>query len=219
MALVKCTECGQEISDKATACPRCGAPAAVKDGSPTIKASNTEVSGGAKASSKQVSIGRQIFGIVIAVIIVVVAYRGCLDQEQRDAVNRVSSVVGLTVTPWIDRAQAAFRSQLAKENQQGLIAISVVGSLHPTGTSPRLESFRVDAIGDTLVASFTVAWIGGIFGTPYTTVVNWKCTKTQNLGVELVSDDGPFGVGESNLKTLGDWFQTEVYPVLLSNAD
>jgi Short C-terminal domain/zinc-ribbon domain len=27
MALISCTECGQQISDKAAACPRCGSPA------------------------------------------------------------------------------------------------------------------------------------------------------------------------------------------------
>jgi len=26
MALIKCFECGKEVSDKATACPNCGAP-------------------------------------------------------------------------------------------------------------------------------------------------------------------------------------------------
>ena len=26
MALIKCSECGKEVSDKATACPNCGAP-------------------------------------------------------------------------------------------------------------------------------------------------------------------------------------------------
>jgi len=30
MALIKCTECGQEISDMATACPKCGKPTGVK---------------------------------------------------------------------------------------------------------------------------------------------------------------------------------------------
>jgi hypothetical protein len=28
MALIKCSECGKEVSDKATACPNCGAPPA-----------------------------------------------------------------------------------------------------------------------------------------------------------------------------------------------
>ena len=26
MALIKCTECGHEVSDKASACPKCGCP-------------------------------------------------------------------------------------------------------------------------------------------------------------------------------------------------
>ena len=26
MSMIKCTECGKEISDKATACPHCGCP-------------------------------------------------------------------------------------------------------------------------------------------------------------------------------------------------
>lgn len=30
MALVKCAECGKEISDKAAACPNCGAPVAAQ---------------------------------------------------------------------------------------------------------------------------------------------------------------------------------------------
>ncbi len=27
MALIKCLECGNDVSDKASACPKCGAPA------------------------------------------------------------------------------------------------------------------------------------------------------------------------------------------------
>lgn len=31
MSLIKCTECGKEVSDKATACPNCGAPIILKN--------------------------------------------------------------------------------------------------------------------------------------------------------------------------------------------
>ena len=31
MALIKCSECGKEISDKAPACPNCGMPLRSKD--------------------------------------------------------------------------------------------------------------------------------------------------------------------------------------------
>ncbi len=30
MALIECSECGNQVSDKATACPKCGAPIAEK---------------------------------------------------------------------------------------------------------------------------------------------------------------------------------------------
>lgn len=40
MALIKCTECGKEVSDKASACPNCGCPIeATSNGTVRIKAS------------------------------------------------------------------------------------------------------------------------------------------------------------------------------------
>lgn len=32
MALIKCPDCGAEVSDQAPACPKCGAPIAMKSG-------------------------------------------------------------------------------------------------------------------------------------------------------------------------------------------
>jgi len=37
MALIKCDECGRDISDKAVSCPGCGCPVAVKTSVDTIK--------------------------------------------------------------------------------------------------------------------------------------------------------------------------------------
>ena len=34
MALIKCSECGRDVSDKATACPNCGAPVQVISNAP-----------------------------------------------------------------------------------------------------------------------------------------------------------------------------------------
>lgn len=31
MALIKCKECGEQVSDKAASCPKCGAPIAKKN--------------------------------------------------------------------------------------------------------------------------------------------------------------------------------------------
>lgn len=36
MALIKCTECGKEISDKATVCPNCGCPVNVIKNNPIL---------------------------------------------------------------------------------------------------------------------------------------------------------------------------------------
>ena len=53
MALIKCSECGRDVSDKATACPNCGAPVQVisnapgqsKNGSDKEKVSNQNATG------------------------------------------------------------------------------------------------------------------------------------------------------------------------------
>lgn len=47
MALIKCTECGKEISSKAAACPYCGCPVEeiVKEGTVRIKLPNSNVIG------------------------------------------------------------------------------------------------------------------------------------------------------------------------------
>ena len=37
MALIKCPECGSEVSDKAVACPRCGCPIKAEVGPTTIE--------------------------------------------------------------------------------------------------------------------------------------------------------------------------------------
>ena len=36
MALIKCSECSAEISDKASCCPKCGSPVAVQKQSPSV---------------------------------------------------------------------------------------------------------------------------------------------------------------------------------------
>ena len=50
MALVKCAECSREISDKAAACPGCGAPIASMSPVPECNASTKRVVGGPVAS-------------------------------------------------------------------------------------------------------------------------------------------------------------------------
>ena len=50
MALIKCPECGKEISDKATVCPNCGYPITTE---PTIDSDADEESKGKKILRKE----------------------------------------------------------------------------------------------------------------------------------------------------------------------
>lgn len=59
MALVKCIECGSEISDQAIACPRCGAPG------PAAGQINVRAAPRRKARAWPWVLGSIIFGIVV----------------------------------------------------------------------------------------------------------------------------------------------------------
>ena len=52
MALVKCTECGNDVSTKAGACPRCGAPQADTTATPPLAAQNVAPTGPVTAAKK-----------------------------------------------------------------------------------------------------------------------------------------------------------------------
>jgi hypothetical protein len=66
MALIKCAECGREISDKATACPQCGAPVAkpLPPGVPANWQAELEI---LKAKEKEGT--RPVFLVALAVIL------------------------------------------------------------------------------------------------------------------------------------------------------
>ncbi|MBH1873536.1 zinc ribbon domain-containing protein [Stenotrophomonas maltophilia] len=62
MALIKCAECGNAVSDKATACPQCGAPV------PVVPPANVQIPAPARAVTfTPMTVG----AIVLAVLVVV----------------------------------------------------------------------------------------------------------------------------------------------------
>jgi len=63
MALINCTECKKEISDKATACPGCGAPIKKSDNSEVKEVSDS--SGMSKSTSALIGF---ILGFMVVVI-------------------------------------------------------------------------------------------------------------------------------------------------------
>ena len=67
MALIKCSECGKEISSKASACPYCGCPIeeTVKEGIVRIKMPNNIVEGWVGLFSSKDAIVKNNNGVVL----------------------------------------------------------------------------------------------------------------------------------------------------------
>ena len=60
MALIKCTECGKEISDKAVVCPNCGFPIENKNVSPINTSENKESQNVVNLAELSLSIGQNV---------------------------------------------------------------------------------------------------------------------------------------------------------------
>ena len=198
MALINCPDCGTEISDTAPTCVKCGRPKPVS------------------ASKKRQT--HPITWLVLLVIIVVVAYQFFISKETKQAINRAAANTGITITPWIDRAESGLEAQLMQPAQRTIFGKSVITSLHPIGTFHELSSHRIERHGNVLQLELTAAWKGGLLGTAYSTTVVWECNEKGHIKTVVTQDNGPFGFGQSNLDALDKWFRTEVWPIVDSNA-
>lgn len=77
MALIKCSECGKEISDKAKACPNCGYPLSIDDSNSaqevyTIKTNTQDVVNLNKKARKQLTLGKKILISLVSVVVLLV---------------------------------------------------------------------------------------------------------------------------------------------------
>ena len=82
MSLIKCPECGKEISDKATSCPNCGCPVSVPKESDVFldaKKFNKESKKIKKDSGGKGESGtaRMTFGIILIVLSFIVGFQSC----------------------------------------------------------------------------------------------------------------------------------------------
>ncbi len=78
MALINCTECGNEVSDKASACPKCGAPIALYPQTQHLTASPTKAVTFTPASTVAL-VGA---GIFIVFLVILVATKGGSPGDQ-----------------------------------------------------------------------------------------------------------------------------------------
>lgn len=97
MAMIKCPECGKEISDKAAACPNCGAPIVRQAKAPGIEmqsAPNLSERYRGKDKKKKKKGGKLKWIIIaIVVIFVIAAISGGSDNDSKTASNTTKNDV------------------------------------------------------------------------------------------------------------------------------
>ncbi|WP_315125244.1 zinc-ribbon domain-containing protein [Comamonas antarctica] len=86
MALISCGECGREVSDKAAACPHCGAPVGSSEAVTSRSAS--------EAQPKKTSRWRWVIGVPVGAFILLMIIGSCADtpearerQSSREAID------------------------------------------------------------------------------------------------------------------------------------
>lgn len=77
MALINCTECGKEVSDKAITCPNCGAP--IKNNTVYVKRPNGQLAPTPKKKSNK----GIIIAIVIGIIVLIGLFGGNSESETK----------------------------------------------------------------------------------------------------------------------------------------
>lgn len=89
MALIKCTECGKEISDKATTCPNCGAPISSENATsePVMSPIPEEPKKPKKEKKKGGCLGTvlKIIGALVVIVIVLNIFLGGSDDDTKEA--------------------------------------------------------------------------------------------------------------------------------------
>ena len=103
MALIKCPECGKEISDKATSCPNCGAPVSNQNntGAPV---SSTKVAKPVKEKKKGSCLKTIL--IVIAVLLVLGIIGNLIGGDKENETNSENVQVDNTETSQTSNAEA-----------------------------------------------------------------------------------------------------------------
>lgn len=137
MALIKCDECGREISEKATSCPSCGAPVATSVAS-SLGAKNLLTDVG-KSSNPSHSIGKLL---LIAVAALPLAYFVFGDSVRKAVKNSSSgSNTSQSSQPNIPSYDVSSVRALSKNERQELER-RCLGVDHPTCTLLKSDSLK-----------------------------------------------------------------------------
>lgn len=124
MALIKCSECGKEVSSLASTCPQCGAPIA----SSVAPSSSTEITNKPPQQEPGLKIVQGIVGLAILVIAVIYFFpkNDVLPEEFRSTTTNSDSSTKKTSLPEENRVQ--------KTNPQPAIAKVTAKNLYDAYT-------------------------------------------------------------------------------------
>lgn len=130
--------------------------------------------------------------------------------------ENIGQAIAHVVTSWSERAEQSAR--ITSEKSKTVLAKSIVGTLHPTADNPNMDSFDVERNGDVITVYYNCSYSGGFSGSNYALRLKWSFSENQNFGLLLISDNSPFAAATYNLNALKEYFQSEVYPVIIGNA-
>ena len=98
MALVKCPECGNEVSDRAVSCPKCGYPLEKKSSQSCEHNSATENNGDAVYAKTDVNniqpekINKKIIIPVIAIVAITIVFILSVMLKNKSSVNSIDII-------------------------------------------------------------------------------------------------------------------------------
>lgn len=94
MALIACAECNQQISDKASSCPHCGAP---------IQQVSTDTSVAAEATTQKSGVWKWVLGLPVWAFVLLMAIGSCAESSP-DGKARAQSKATIKQC-WIEQAR------------------------------------------------------------------------------------------------------------------
>lgn len=109
MALIKCSECGHDVSDKAAICPNCGCPVKISTQGPTQEGSQTkERNLPAIPKEKLLLVG----GIIVAVIVLGLLFKTFVSSRLSVYEKEVASCAEKLINDYADKKSFRFTNDI-----------------------------------------------------------------------------------------------------------
>jgi hypothetical protein len=118
-------------------------------------------------------------------------------------------------------AKAWFMKEASSHNLWAdWLSKQAIAVLHPTAsgsTTYAPDATTITKTGPIVTVTWSMKWQGGM-GSARSTTLRWKFTERQSLIVDVVADDGAFGVGDAQKTQLKDHFASSIHPLFVENV-